>query len=358
MANWYVSREAIKFAAGIDAPLGSSLHSAIDEAIESASRRIDRWTHTFFYPKTETRLYRWPPRQPQRGIELWLDQYLIAVTTLQSEAQNSSPTTISASDFFTEPNNTGPPFTQIEIDQSSTASFSGGDTPQRSISVLGRWGYSEDTRSVGTVDGSGLASSTSSTSFTCSDAGAIDVGDHLLIESEQIFVSERSFAALGSILLDMAGNLAATQNVVTVTVDSSHGIVAGETIRINAERMLIVSVSTNALTVTRAWDGSILAAHTNNDAIHINRTLTIERGTNGTTAATHADTTAISKYEPPFDVRMVAKAEALSELFQSRAGWARSIEAGENAREVSGPGLMDMRKALEPYRRLRYATVR
>ena len=52
-----------------------------------------------------------------------------------------------------------------------------------------------------------------------SGADLIDVGDTLLIESEQVFVSDRSFAALASILLNMAGNLAADKATVTVTVD-------------------------------------------------------------------------------------------------------------------------------------------
>ena len=67
-------------------------------------------------------------------------------------------------DFFLEDNNLGPPYYRIEIDLSSTSSFESGDTPQRSISVLGRWGYEEDTESVGTV-ASGLSSGTTATTM-------------------------------------------------------------------------------------------------------------------------------------------------------------------------------------------------
>jgi hypothetical protein len=110
-----------------------------------------------------------------------------------------------------------------------------------------------------------------------------------LIDSEQIFVSGRDFAARGSILLNMGSNLAATNATTTVTIDGSHGIVAGEVIRIDSEQMYVISVSTNDLTVVRAFDGSVLASHNDDAAIHVNRTLTIERGMNGTTAASHSD---------------------------------------------------------------------
>jgi hypothetical protein len=347
MANWYTTREAVKTAAGITAPIGASLDSAIDSAIEAASRQIDNCTHTFFYPRTETRLYRWPRRQPGRSIELWLDQYLVAVTTLQTKAQDSSPTTISSSDYFIEPVNTGPPYTRIEIDQSSTASFEGGDTPQRSISVAGRFGYAEDTRSAGTVS-SGIAGSASATTMVCSDASLIDVGSHLLIESEQLFVSDRSFAALDSILIN--GALTATQNQTTVTVDGSSGINAGEIIRLDSERMLVISRATNDLTVVRAYDGSTLAAHSDDTAVHINRTLTIERGLNGTTAATHSDSTAVSVYEPPFDVQNAARDWTLLRLDQTRSRGAVESESGRRTES-------DIKMALMPYRRQRMATV-
>jgi len=354
LANWYTTRERIKYAGGIQATAGASPHPQIDRIIEAKSRQIDNWTRTWFLPKTETRLLEWPKRLPSlRGgsaITLWLPQYLLATTTLKSEAQNSSPTTISSSDYFEEPNG-DPPYDRIEIDRSSTASFSAGDTPQRSISVLGRWGYSEETISAGTV-ASGLSSDAAASTMVCSDASLIDVGNSLLIESEMIFVKERSFAALGSVLVNMGGNIAATQSVVTITLDGSHGVVAGEIIRLDSERMLVVSVATNDLTVIRAFDGSVLASHTDDTAVHISRTLNIERGVNGTTAATHANATAISKYQPEYSIQDLCQAEVLSGLHQERAGYGRTIGGADNPQDLTGKGLAELRMdTLGYYRR-------
>jgi len=332
MANWLCSRESVKRALGIN---GIARDRFIDEAIESMSRSIERWCRgRIFIPQTQTRDYRWPPRQSSKGGTLWLDFDLLSVTTLKSEAQNTSPTTIAATDYFTEPTNEGPPYDRIEIDASSSAVFASGDTPQRSISVAGSWGYSNNTRSVGTVS-SGLASSATDTEFVCSDGSVIDVGDTLLIESEQLFVSERDFAALGSVLVNDAG-ITASQADNTITLDTSHGVVAGEVIRLDSEQLYVEMVDTNLLTVIRAYNGTLLATHADNTAVHINRTLTVERAINGTTGATHADTTAMSKYEPEYNIVAWCRREVIAQLLQEKAGWAREINSGEAAREFQG----------------------
>lgn len=347
--NWLCTREQVKRAASVS---GANFDPQIDRIIEAVSRRIERDTRRYFIPRTETRLYRWPPiKRGYTTYRLWLDQDLLSLTTLKSAAQNTSPTTIVAADYFLEPVNQTP-YDRIEIDQSSTAAFSAGDTPQRSISVLGSWGFSNTTRSAGTVS-SGLAADATVTEMVCSRADLIGIGDMLLIETEQIFVSDRLFAARGSILLNMAGNLGASVATVTVTVDATHGIKQGETIRIDSEEMYVTAVSTNDLTVIRAWNGTVLASHNDNTAIHINRTLTIERGKNGTTGAVHADATAISVYEPPFDISSLAVAEAVAMYHQENAGWGRSVGPGEAAQELDGRQLSRLRKdVMKSYQRV------
>ncbi len=208
--------------------------------------------------------------------------------------------------------------------------------------MAGSWGYGADTKSGGTV-GSGLSSDSSVVSMVCSNASLVGVGDTLLIESEQVFVSDRAFAAIvTSALID--GALTADNSNVTVTVDVAHGILQGEIIQVDSERMFVSSVATNDLTVIRAYDGTTLAAHNNDTAIQINRTLTIERAKNGTTAATHADATAISVYEPPFDIVNLCVAESLAQFHQESAGWGRAIGSGEGAQEFNGRSLSEYRK--------------
>lgn len=339
MSNFLCTREAVKNVGNIN---GTNKNAAIDRAIEAMSRLIERETRRYFIPRTETRYFRWPPQQSSRSYVLWTDQDLLSVTTLQTQAQDDSPTTITSADYFLEPINSGR-YNRIEIDLSSNSAFEGGDTPQRSISVLGSWGYSNNTRSGGTV-ASGLASDSSATSFVCSNESLIEVGHTLLIESEQIFVKNKTATILTSILLN--GALTALQNNVTVTVDASHGLQAGEVILVDSERMYIESVSTNDLTVIRAYDGSTLADHNDDTQIYTFRTLTIERGNNGTTAATHANATAISVYEPEFDISEHCLALTLARIAQGEAMWGRSVGTGEGAREFNARNLQAIHKEI------------
>lgn len=351
MPSLYATREQVKRAGNI---WGSDKDAIIDRLLESASRRIDAATRRFFIPKTETRLYRWPPSWPYRSGFLWLDQDLLAVTTLQAKAQNSTPTTIAAADYFLEPANQKP-YHRIEIDISSSSVFESGDTPQRSISVAGRWGYSEDTKAAGTVS-SGLATGTTATSFVCSDGSLIDVGDSLLIESEQIFVSKRANAQVGSQTTSAA--LASDKSVVAVGVGDGTLFFAGGMILIDSERMLIESISSNTLTCVRAYDGSVLASHSITTAVHAFRTMTITRAVNGTTAATHANATAVSKYVPPMDVQEACVAMALAGYAQEQAHWGRSVGGGEGSFEMNGRSLKGLVEELaQSYKRVRVGAI-
>lgn len=340
MPRLYSTREAVKSGAGIT---GAQLNTIVDRKVRAASASIEKTLRRTFIPETSTRLYRWPPlNRPGRRYIFELNHDLISLTTLKTKAQDSSPTTIAATDYFLEPQDTGPPYYRIEIDLSSSAAFEGGDTPQRSISILGRWGYSEDTEVAGTIT-SGLSSSSTATSMVCSDASKIDVGDTLLIETESILVTERTNAqAPSSQTLD--GALTKDQSEVSITVDSGAQFGAREVILVDSERMYISSISGNVLTVIRSWDGSALAAHDDNTAVHVFRTLTIVRGQNGTTSATHADSTAISRYTPPADIFDLCNAMAIAAVHQERAGYARSIGSGDSTEEFKGVAVGDLWK--------------
>jgi hypothetical protein len=352
MSNWYATREEVKRAGSL---FGTARHAQIDRAIESVSNSISRGTRRVFIPKIATKLYRWPQTESDDPATLWVDEDLLSVTTLQTKAQNTSPTTISSSDYFIEPNEYGPPYNRIEIDESSTASFESGDTQQRSISVLGSWGYSDNTSSSGTVV-SGLSSDSTATSMVISDGSLIDVGHTLLIESEQVFVKERTSAAEpNSDLLD--GVLTADRSE-TVTVDSGSRYSLNEVILVDAEEMLITGISGNVLTVIRGYNSTTLASHSNNQAVHVFRTLTIERGVNGTTAATHANSTAISRYDVEYAIKQLTIAMVLSELGQEGSSWGREVGSGDGAFQYGGKGFVSyVMQTMHQWQRPREAAI-
>jgi hypothetical protein len=117
-----------------------------------------------------------------------------------------------------------------------------------------------------------------------------------------------------------------------------------EEIVIDAETMLITKIAGNNLVVKRAWDGSVLAAHTAPTAdIYAPRTLVVERGAVGTTAATHSTAAAVTCWVPPSLVGRLARAEALVELGVESAGYAGSPGAGQAKRPPQGGTLEDLR---------------
>jgi hypothetical protein len=342
VANQYASRRQIKDAGNLR---GDANDARVDRVGEAASAKIERMTRRFFIPRTETRLYRFPqPDTPSNLLEL--DTDLLSVTTLKSEAQNSSPTTISSTDFFPEPNNPGVDgvvrYDRIEIDTSSSAIFAAGDTGQRSISVLGEWGYSAELEVLQATAAEAI--DTSETDIDIDRSDQVGPGDTILIDSERMKVTDLTFIAPTSAAL-IDGALTKTQSQTAITVDTSHGIVAGEVVLIDSERMYVDSLTgATTLNVGRGYDGSVLAAHNDDAVIQVERRLTVVRSVNGSTAAAHDSGAAISRYTPPADVVELCVAEALTMYAQGGAQYGRSIGGVEGAKEVSGTELRAMRK--------------
>jgi hypothetical protein len=326
--RWYSTRKLVKAAVGIS---GADLDSLIESYIEVASEDIEKFLGRRFIPETAVKSFRWPPRIGGGTILRLEDLDLLAVTQLQTKAQDATPTTIDAADYFLEPVNSGPPYSRVEIDLSSNAAFESGDTPQRSIAITGRWGYGEDTKTAGAVE-SGLAADAAATTFECSDSSLIEVGDTLLIEDEQLFVTGKAPTLLAdsnaTLLFAITADL--TDNVLTLSAIPAPYMFAGEVIQIDSELMLIEVAAAIAVTVKRAYDGTLLATHaTDADSVKPFRLLTVVRGVNGTTAAVHADDTAISKYAPPADVMEYCRAQAIALHQQGRSGWTGVIGDSE-----------------------------
>jgi hypothetical protein len=122
--------------------------------------------------------------------------------------------------------------------------------------------------------------------------------------------------------------------------------------------MLVEDIASNNLTVERAYDGTVLAAHSGALDVYAYRTLTVVRGVNGTTAATHADATAISRYVPPEDVRNYVRAKAIHYLTQGRAGWTGQLGGGEAVIEARGALLRQLEECVvKNHKRRAYAAV-
>ena len=322
----YATREEIKEA--LDFKETARANRQIDRAIEAASRSVEALCHRRFYPEIATRLFDWPNQQYARPWRLWLDQNeIISVTAL-----SAGGTVIPSTDYFLEPNEYGPPYNRLEIDLASSSAFGGGDTHQRNISISGLFGYRNDESIVADLDGGITASQTS---IDVATAPGIGVGSLLRIGTERMIVSER---LMKDTFIDIGVALTASNNDVTLAGVST-GFSVDEVILIDSERMLIVDKSATSLTVKRAWDGSVLAAHSIGAGINALRTLTVTRGALGTTASTHSSGDDIYRWDPPGPVRTLVVGQAISTLTSEQSGYSRVKRSGgstgEGARDTS-----------------------
>lgn len=335
MGVWYCTREDVKSA--LDSKETARNYAQIDRAIEAASRATEGFLHRTFAPVLATRYFDWPNQQYARAWRLWLDENeLISATTL-----SSGGTTISASDYFLEPVNSGPPYDRIEIDIDSSAAFATGGTHQRAVAVTGLWGYTADETSVGTT-AEALDSSETGVDVDGATAALVGVGSVLKVDSERMLVTERSTLTSGQTL---QSDMTAVDNNVTVAVTNGAAFAVGETILLDSERMLIVDIAGNSLTVKRGWDGSTLATHSGS-TIYGYRTLTVTRGALGTTAAAHNSGATVYRWDTPGPVRELVMAEAVNNLLQARSGYARTAGSGDNEAEAKVLGLEGLRMAV------------
>lgn len=340
---FYTTRESVQDA--FDVREAAHRSTQIDEAIASASDDIDGWLNRHKHglaPRNATRYFPWPKRDGGGATRLWLDENeVISVTTL-----TAGGTEIVAADYFLEPVNSGPPYTHIEIDLDSTASFSNTGTHQRAISVLGVFGINNDQKAAGSLENAIASASTTTVDLTRADIAG--VGSVLTVDSERMLVTGKSSMSSGQTL---ASAMNALKNDVIVDVSDGTLFFVGELVLIDSERMRITDISGNNLTVVRAYDGSVLAAHSLGATVSVYRRLTVERGALGTTAATHADAASVTVWAVPELVRDLAKAEAITRLEQEFSAYGARVYSDEAERDssgtevVSGRGLTDLRKA-------------
>lgn len=327
----YATRE--QFMVATDTHTTAYLSAAVDRVLQTASRNIERKYGRHFYPLTEAVTWTFTGG----GSGFWMNRDLLSLTSATVDDVSQT-----VADVELYPSHYGPPYSFIGLMGAS-------------VVVTGVWGYSNDTESVGTITAN--IGSASTTSATCSDSSKVGVGDLITINSERMVVTEK---AIADISVDLAADLTAVASDDQVTVDGA-GALAGEVITIDTERMLVLDVvSSTVLNVIRAYDGTALATHDGTSTpadIYAPRTLTIDRGAAGSTAATHTSGDSITRNAPPAPITSLCLAEAEVMLAQERAGYARTVGTGEGEREVGGKGLADARREASTYKRRRLAAV-
>ncbi|MFI1889819.1 hypothetical protein [Streptomyces jumonjinensis] len=335
----YATREDVKRA--LDSKETARTDAQVDRQLASASRGVDGLCHRMFWPEIGTRRFDWPGESPGRPWRLWLDANdLISVTTL-----TSGGTVLASGDFFLRrsDNREQPPYTHIEINIGSNASFNSGDTYQRAIAITGLWGYTDAETALGTLTAPVDAAQTTVT-VDGPTAAEVGVGSLLRLDAERVTVTGRTMTTTGQTLTaSVTGEMKGT----VLTVADASGFAADEVLLVDGERMLVVDTTPTTVVVRRAWDGSTIAAHTVGAVLYASRRLTVERAALGTTAGTYASGAAVMRWDPPGLVRDLTIGEALSRLTNERAGYARTRKTGDGGggdRAVQGADLLSLRE--------------
>ena len=177
--------------------------------LESASKRIDSYMGRSFGARTETHSFDlgqgalrddslvpngdiiefpdyWTTRLQSTGI-LGLDDWLITATTVTSYegTDRTSSATLTegiGNDFLLMPYNTSPKSKMKLVENTLKNLYSG----QQTLTILGQWGWQNDTESISTVDAVG---STSTTTVTVTSGSTTYVGDTILVGTEQMYVT-------------------------------------------------------------------------------------------------------------------------------------------------------------------------
>jgi hypothetical protein len=326
----YANRESVKRA--LDIMDTARANDQVDRLLGSATESVDGQLNRTFSPRIDTLEWDWLNPSSPTPWRLWLDdRELIEVLSL-----TSGGAAISTGNLVLYPNS-GPPYNRVEIDISTTSSFSVGSTHQNAISLHGLFGYTLSLQSVG-----GLVSAINSSvgSIELPNGALVGVGDLLKADDEYLLVTERGWVDSTQNLQSPALTASVSNTTLAVTTGTSFNM--NEVILLDSERMLIVDVAGNNLTVKRAWDGSVLAAHIGSD-IYWSRSLTVLRGSVGSTAASHLISTPVKRWLPPPLVNQLCIAEALTGIEQEKSAYARVVGSGDNAFEGRGIGLADLR---------------
>lgn len=337
----YTTRETIK--RGLDISTTARNDRQIDRCIQSGARRIDGLCHRIFYPHVDTKYFDWPNDQRAVPWRLWLDD----TELITASSVTSGGVVVPGGNYNLEPNVTGPPYDRLEINLSTQSALSSGDTFQQAIGITGLWGYSDDDYAIGVL-AEALDATETAIDVSAGAASEVGVGSILRIDDERLLVTERAQLDTAQ---DLGANLTGNKNDVGVQVADGTQFTPDEIITIDSEKMLVVDITGNTVTVIRAYDGTILASHTAGADIYAPRTLTVRRAAFGTTAATHDLDADINLWDVPAGIRQLNTAEAVHELMQEQTGWFRTMSASSNfggtaRRAATIEALIDLRDSV------------
>jgi hypothetical protein len=113
----------------------------IGDLINRAQKAIDSHTRRTFEDPGADDTREYTVGVDTDGLYLYFDEDIYSLTTVKTDADGSSPRTITSSEYVTIPRNTTP-YYGIKILSSSNEYWDYTDDPENGIEITGRWAYS------------------------------------------------------------------------------------------------------------------------------------------------------------------------------------------------------------------------
>lgn len=201
MTRWYCTLDALKSELG---ETGTTNDARLRRYIASASQAIEDATGRTFVPVTATKYFDVPDCNDRLFLAY---EDLLSLTTLTDQTG-----TITSGYYWLYPLNMTPKHSIVLDTTTLGRGFEYDDDPNKAITVMGRWGYCEDTVATGLTLGAAIASTTA-TGIVLSGAGC-EVGWTLLVDTEAMFVT------------NVIGNVATVERGVNGTIAATHLIAA------------------------------------------------------------------------------------------------------------------------------------
>lgn len=248
---------------------------------------------------------------------------LLSITTIQDNG-----VTLNGLDYILKPEGRhwpDGPYSYLGIPETSTNHQQWTWWLAQGIQIDGLWGYYNKTASSGAVVATGGQASGAST-LVVDDGSKLSPGRILLIESEQEFIDGYGAPAT-------ATTITAALDAATEEISLANGtlVKVGEIARLDFEQIMILSIQGNKAQVARGWGNTKKSAHSTGTNLEAYRTFSTQRAVNGTSAATHAQNTAVSTYVVPNQVNYLTRQIATLMLKKAQSGY-----AGKTGNETLG----------------------
>jgi hypothetical protein len=184
MAHSYVTRDEFKNRLNIPASGGKPSDAILKLILEAVATKIDDWCYRSFLTKTQTRYY-----TAGRGNLLVVED-LLSVTSIKTDedGDRTYEQTWATTDYDLLPFNAATdekPYTEIALAPDGLLNF---PTIAKGVEIVGKWGFFEDSGSVGTL-GAEISSATTTT-VTMASGHTVEALHTLLIDSEQLYVTD------------------------------------------------------------------------------------------------------------------------------------------------------------------------